>query len=51
MPAEVYRQALIECAEAAGADLSSGIPTWPGLEVWALEQVKQLRRDYDESLG
>lgn len=50
-PVEVYRQALIDCAIAAGADVSGGIPTWPSLEVWALQEVKQLRSDYDEAIS
>lgn len=50
-PVEVYREALVMCAELAGADMSGGIPTWPSLEVWAVEQVRELRKDYDESGG
>jgi hypothetical protein len=47
-PVEVYRQALIRCAELAGADLSDGLPTWPSLEAFAVQAVEQLRADYDE---
>lgn len=50
IPAEVYRDALVKCAELAGADLSGGIPTWPSLDVWAVDQVRELRKDYDDSL-
>lgn len=48
VPTEVYRAALMACAEIAGDDVSGGIPTWPAVEVWAVEQVRQLRKDYDE---
>lgn len=48
---EVYRAALVACAEAAGEDMSGGIPSWPALEVWALNAVRELRKDYDEAVG
>lgn len=44
-----YRKALIACATAAGADVSGGPPTSPGVDEWALEQVRELRADHDEA--
>lgn len=41
-------EALIECAVASGADVSGGIPTYPPVDVWAVQEVKQLRKDYEE---
>ena len=47
------RQALWECARFAGADLD-GDETWHamvgGPEAFALDAVKSLREDYDESI-
>lgn len=43
-----FRDALIECATASGADVSDGPPTWPAVDVWAVEEVKRLREDCDE---
>lgn len=43
------RNALIACAEAAGEDMSGGVPTWPALHVWAVRAVRQLRADYDNA--
>jgi len=48
---ETYRKALIRCAELAGADMSGGVPTWPSLDVWAVQEVEQLRKDYDEAIS
>lgn len=47
---QVYREALVRCAELAGADLSGGVPSWPPVEVWAVQSVEQLRKDYDDAL-
>lgn len=41
------RLALIECATAAGADVSDGPPTWPPVDEWAVQEVKQMRADYE----
>jgi hypothetical protein len=43
------RGALYECAVAAGEDTSDGVPTWPDLADWAVEAVRQMRRDYDDA--
>jgi len=43
--------ALQECARLSGADLSEGFPTWPSLPVFVVEEVRQLRADYDDALG
>lgn len=47
---ERLRDALRECARLSGADLSDGFPTWPPLHEFAVQEVKQMREDYDESL-
>lgn len=43
-----YREALIACATIAGADVSDGPPTWPDVDVWAIQAVQQLRADTHE---
>lgn len=50
-PAYVARleEALRECARLSGADLSGGFPTRPELPEYAVQEVKQLRDDYDEA--
>lgn len=49
--AEIKRlnDALRECARLSGADLSGGFPTWPELPEFAVQEVRQLREDYDEA--
>lgn len=42
--------ALYRCAELAGADTSGGAPTWPPIEQWAVQEVEQLRVDYENAL-
>lgn len=44
------REALVQCATISGADVSDGPPTWPSVDVWAVQEVTQLRQDYDEAL-
>lgn len=46
-----YQTALVKCAVASGADVSDGVPTRPALDVWAVREVEQLRRDYDEAIS
>ena len=46
-----YRDALIECATIAGADVSDGVPDFPPVEVWAIQEVQQLRDDADEDVA
>lgn len=46
---ERLREALRECTRLSGADLSGGFPTWPDLPDFAVQEVKQLRDDYDEA--
>lgn len=41
------RLALIECATASGADVSDGPPGWPPVDEWAVQEVKQMRADYE----
>lgn len=43
--------ALVRCAEVSGADMSDGAPTWPDVDVWAVQEVEQLRKDYDEAIS
>lgn len=47
---DTLQEALFKCAEVSGADVSGGMPTSPLLEVWAVREVEQLRKDYDEAL-
>lgn len=35
----------------SGGDMSDGIPSWPPLPAWAVEEVRQLRADYDEAIS
>jgi hypothetical protein len=44
-----FKQALRECARLSGADLSGGFPTHPPIHEYAVQQVGQLREDYDEA--
>lgn len=42
-----YRDALIKCATVSGADVSGGVPTWPSVDEWAVQEVQELRDNYD----
>lgn len=46
-----FRDALIQCATEAGADVSGGVPGWPDAAEWAVEEVRELRATYDEDPG
>lgn len=47
---ESHREALRECVRLSGADLSGGFPTRPSLPAFAVQQVRELRDDYDAAL-
>lgn len=42
-------EALREVTRLSGTDLSDGFPTWPPLHEFAVQEIKQLREDYDEA--
>lgn len=48
---ERLRDGLLQCATAAGEDVSDGIPTWPDVVEWAVRAVRENREtieaDYD----
>lgn len=48
---ERYREFFLKIATAAGEDVSDGPPTWPAIEVWALQAVEELRRGRRGRLG
>jgi hypothetical protein len=48
---EKLKEALFECAKRSGADISDGAPTWPPIHDWAVQQVTELRADYDEAIS
>jgi hypothetical protein len=52
---ERLRDGLLQCATAAGEDVSDGIPDWPDVVEWAVLAVREGRRDadrdYDEAQG
>jgi hypothetical protein len=43
-------EALRECVRLSGADLSGGFPTWPELPEFAVQEVRQMREDYNECM-
>lgn len=47
---DIFREALVQCATIAGADISGGPPTWPHIGEWAVREVQQLHDDYDEAI-
>lgn len=44
------RAGLLACAEAAGEDVSDGIPSWPDVVEWAVRAVREGRRESEDAV-